>query len=164
MTEEPPYVISVLAVLLALREWGVIKFPLPELKLQTEKVFANNCGFVIASAMWGLHIGLGFATRITYGGFWVLVAVIVALGDPVYGAALMSTYWVGRSLSLWIAPLLIRRVGPPASELPEIIMANSYLYHRLVGLVLIWVAVIEVLAARPHYLNLLTGIRQWFFQ
>src|SRR5712692_6131038 len=45
-----------LAFCLAAREWGWAKFPIPERKLQTEKVWAHEFGFVGASALWGFHI------------------------------------------------------------------------------------------------------------
>jgi hypothetical protein len=70
--------IALLAFALAAREWGWIKFPLPERKQQTEKVWADEFGFVGASALWGFHIGLTFTTRVTYGGVWALAAASLA--------------------------------------------------------------------------------------
>src|SRR5437764_3685853 len=100
------YFIGLLALLLAAREWGWIRFPLPERKRQTEKYFAHSFGFVTASWMWGFHIGFGFFTRITFGGFWVLVAAAIGSGSPGYGAVLMVVYWLGRMLPVWVAPSL----------------------------------------------------------
>src|SRR5688572_20821144 len=78
--------VGALALLLAAREWHWLTIPLPELKRQTEKTWAHDLGFVRASALWGFHIGFGFLTRVTYGGFWVLVALILALGEVGAGA------------------------------------------------------------------------------
>lgn len=140
------YLIGFLSLVLAAREWGWIGFRLPERKLQTEKVWVHEFGFVTASAMWGLHIGLGFATRVTYGGFWVLVAVALALGDPVYGAVLMLVYWLGRTLPVWVAPALLES-GSDAVELSEVIYDHRQVYHRVVGGALLWTAVAIVLLA-----------------
>jgi hypothetical protein len=120
---------------------------LPERDVQAEKFWANEFGFVMASAMWGLYIGVGFATRVTYGGFWVLVAVAFALGDPVYGAVLMLAYWLGRVLPVWAAPALLVSGSDP-TDLPEGIVHQRPVYHRLVGLALVWSAVVALLFGR----------------
>lgn len=139
------YVVALLSLILAAREWGWIKFRLPEQKLQTEKVWVHDFGFVWASAMWGLHIGLGFATRITYGGFWLLVAAILALGNPAFGAVLMLSYWIGRALPVWLAPVLLSSDEVLAST--EAVFDHGYVYHRLVGIGLAWSAGLTILLA-----------------
>lgn len=139
------YLAALLSLILAAREWGWIKFRLPERKLQTEKVWAHNFGFVMASAMWGLHIGLGFATRVTYGGFWVLVAAILALGDPRFGAILMLGYWLGRALPLWLAPLFLS--SDEVGNLSESIFDHRLVYRRVAGITLAWSAGLIVLLA-----------------
>jgi hypothetical protein len=140
------YLIGLLSLVLAAREWRWLNFPLPQRGRQTEKVWVHQFGFVVASAMWGLHIGLGFATWMTYGGFWILAAVAVTLGDTVYAAALMLMYWLGRSLSVWVAPALLRS-GTDAIELPETILDHRQVYSRIVGFGLVWSAVVMVLLA-----------------
>jgi len=139
------YLVALLSLILAAREWGWIKFRLPERKLQTEKVWAHQFGFVIASAMWGLHIGLGFATRVTYGGFWVLVAGILALGDPRFGAILMLSYWIGRALPLWLVPVLVS--SQEILDLSEAVFDHGFVYHRLAGIGLVWSAGVTILLA-----------------
>jgi hypothetical protein len=98
------WVMAFLSLLLAMREMGWLEFRLPERRCQTERSWAYQFSHVTAAAMWGFHIGLGFFTVITYGGFWALVSAIVAVGQPVYGAFLMGAYWFGRSLPLWVVP------------------------------------------------------------
>lgn len=99
--------------------------------------------------MWGVHIGLGFATRVTYGGFWILVTVAVAAGNPRYGALLMLFYWLGRSLPLWVAPLLIKS-DSDGNNIPERIWEQPRLYHRIAGIGLVWSAVVTAFLAAPH--------------
>lgn len=140
------YVAGVIGLLLAAREWGWISFPLPERKQQTEKVWAHDFGFVMASAMWGFHIGWGFFTRVTYGGFWVLVAIALLIGDPLYDALLMLLYWLGRVLPVWVAPALLGS-GSEAVELPDVIFDHSAVYHRMTAVALVWSALIAVLLA-----------------
>jgi cytochrome c biogenesis protein CcdA len=142
------YLVGLLGLLLAAREWGWIDFRLPERKLQTERLWVHEFGFVTASAMWGLHIGLGFATRVTYGGFWVLVAIALALGDPIYGAMLMLVYWLGRALPVWLAPALLKS-GSDTNQLLDMVSDHRLVYHRTVGITLVWSAVVIVLLALP---------------
>lgn len=137
------WVICVLGLTLAAREWGWIRFPLPQRRRQTEKVWAHQFGFVIASALWGFDIGLGFATRISTGGFWILTAVAVALGDPAYGGLLLLMYWFGRALTVWAAPALITR-GSDAHELLDAIEAEGLVTHRIAGLGLVWSAAVAI--------------------
>ena len=138
--------VALLAFCLAAREWGWLKFPIPECKRQTEKVWAHEFGFVGASALWGFHIGLTFTTRVTYGGVWALAATSLALANPLYGAAVMSAYWLGRTLPVWLAPML-NWSGPDSSHMPEDIMAAGWLYHRLAGFALVFSGGIAVLLA-----------------
>jgi len=71
---------------------------------QTKQTWAHLFGFRTAAAMWGLHIGIGFATWVKYGGFWAIVGVILASGGIKYGATLMGSYWLGRAFPVWISP------------------------------------------------------------
>lgn len=100
-----------LAVLLAARELGWVSFPLPQRQRQAEKFWYQQFGAVVAAALWGLHIGIGFHTRVRFGGFWLLVVLAVLGRSPLAGALLLGCYWLGRALSLWAAPLLFARVG-----------------------------------------------------
>lgn len=103
------YGLAMAGILLMFREVGWIRFALPQRHRQTERAWAMRFGFVTAAAMWGFHIGLGFGTRITHGGFWILVGAAIAFGDPMLGAVIFTSYWCGRALPLWIAPLLLPR-------------------------------------------------------
>jgi hypothetical protein len=99
-------VLAVLGVVLAAREVRWLKFSLPERKRQTEKIWVEWFGAPMGTTLWGAHIGLGFATRITYGGFWIVVAMAIACSTPTGGALLMGIYWAGRALPVWFAALV----------------------------------------------------------
>jgi cytochrome c biogenesis protein CcdA len=135
-----PFALSFVAVILATRELELSSFELPEFKRQTEKFWAHEYGFFFASVMWGLHVGLGFATRMNYGGYWLLVVFTLASSDPIYGALLMVSYWLGRALPVWIAPV-VTKTESLQEQLAKSIIVNPSVYHRLVGLTLVWVAV-----------------------
>jgi hypothetical protein len=141
------YITASIGLILAAKEWNVLRFNLPERKCQTEKFWVHEFGFVGASLLWGLHIGLGFFTRITYSGFWLLAAIALVSGDPLFGAGLMSAYWLGRVSSVWVAPLLLK---PEAmhDELTDAIMNQRNVLHRISGAALIWCSAITALLAR----------------
>jgi hypothetical protein len=136
----PYWVVVVLALVLAARELGWLRFRLPGRERQTEKVWAHEFGFVTAAAMWGFHIGLGFTTYVRYGGFWVLTLAAFAVGEPGYGAALILLYWIGRAMPVWVMPLVWQ--GRDASELMESMSSNGALYHRSEAVALVWSAAV----------------------
>jgi hypothetical protein len=141
-----PWTIPLLAVILAARELGCIpRFRLLESTRQTEKSWLQRFGIVTASAMWGFHIGFGFATRITYGGFFVLILVCLVTGGPLYSALLMSAYWLGRIAPVWIAPFLGRMYD--MEQLMAAVLNNQPTYKRVVALGLIWAAAVSILLA-----------------
>jgi hypothetical protein len=140
--------VFVFSLLLAAREWGWIHFTLPEWQRQTEKLWLNEFGFLTASAMWGLHIGLGFATRITFGGFWVLIFAVLLFGDPRYGALLIATYWLGRALPVWLA-LWLRSSESDATEVTETVLSGLSTYRQLTGVSLVWIGAVALSLVFP---------------
>jgi hypothetical protein len=93
-----------LVILLSARDGELVTFRLPQRRRQTEKRWLDQFGYVMASTMWGLHIGLGFATFVKFGGFWALTATVFAFGSPGFAAACFVAYWAGRALPVWLAP------------------------------------------------------------
>ena len=90
---------------------------------------------VIASVLWGAHIGLGFVTRVTYGGFYVLAAAAVLLGDVRYAGLLFAVYWLGRVLPVWVAPLQGRSILDPVA-----LMTPPEAHRAMQGATLAWSA------------------------
>jgi hypothetical protein len=128
------------ATLLALREAGVLRFAIPQRKCQTIPTFRQEFGLEWASAMWGAHLGFGVTTWITFGGFWLLVAVCLFLGDPRFAVVVMVTYWLGRTLTVWTAPLLLPRESPAGEAASAIRPAG---YQRLSTAALAWSCVLS---------------------
>lgn len=106
--QSPLFVLMIcgLALILAARELECIRFALPQVPLQTQKMWQFQFGIVTGAAMWGAHIGLGVATVIAHGGFFVVLAFTAFFG-PSLGALLMICYWIGRTLPLWAATQLV---------------------------------------------------------
>lgn len=103
-------ILAAVALLLFARELKLFWFRLPQVWRQTHKQWAFQYGMVPAAAMWGAHIGIGVATVVKHGGFFVLIAFAFLLG-PLLGALLMAIYWFGRTLPILVAPLLTLHCG-----------------------------------------------------
>jgi hypothetical protein len=106
--------------LLALaRTLGVTAIPFPQPARQTRDVWVKRSSPTIAAVRWGLDIGLIYTTRFTFPGMWFLTVVAVVAREPAFGAALFVAYWIGRAVSVWIGPVLMR----DARETPQLLMA-----------------------------------------
>jgi hypothetical protein len=97
-----------LAVIFALRDMKLITFALPQRHCQAPHWWLHEFDFNSALFMWGFHIGAGFATFIYYSGLYALLCAVLISGSPMFGGTLMLCYWLGRALSVWIAPILTR--------------------------------------------------------
>lgn len=115
-----------IALLAIARELGWVSYPIPQLKRQTKDLWARLFPRKVAAMLWGLDLGLTFTTRLTFSGVWVLVIVTILVGKPAFGAALFALYWLGRVLSLWIAPLLM-----PDSASTDWVLERIYGQYRL---------------------------------
>jgi hypothetical protein len=102
----PDVLVAVLAGLLILvaLSWPL---PLPQVRRQTNGIWEKRLGPNLAAAAWGFDIGLTFSTWRMYSGAWALLGVAVSIGEPVVGAALFSSFWLGRALSSWLSPVLV---------------------------------------------------------
>jgi hypothetical protein len=97
-----------IAVVAIARELRWPQARVPQVRRQTNDAWAKLHGMTIGSVMWGLDLGLVFSTYVAFSGAWVLLAVALAIGQPLAGAAVFASYWAGRALSVWIAPWLVQ--------------------------------------------------------
>jgi hypothetical protein len=103
----------------AARELGWLSLPLPQRRRQTRDVWAKRFHGPAAAAFWGFDIGLLFTTWFTLSGVWCLVAVALLARDPAYAVSLLLVYWAGRTLSVWLTPLLLA----DAASTPQLLAA-----------------------------------------
>lgn len=129
------------------RELGLLRLPLPQLRRQTGGTWARALGQPAASLLWGFDLGLTFTTWLTYSGAWLVAVLAFATGGPAFGAAVLMSYWLGRALSVWFAPLLLTRPGSIVELVAEIDRERPFL-HRLH---VIGIGAIAVLAIVVHY-------------
>lgn len=112
------------------RELGLLHFPLPHLRRQTQEFWSKVFPRVIAAALWGLDLGLVFSTKLTFSGAFLLATLAFFQGEHLFGGTLFVTYWIGRALSVWIAPLLIP-TGADTAYLQARIYSQRALFKQL---------------------------------
>lgn len=134
------------SLLLLSREMGWLPLSLPQRRRQTEKMWGNEFGLRTAAVMWGLDVGIGFATRVNYGGFWAIVAFVLLAYDSPLGPALMGCYWLGRALPVWMSPWIFRRAWRPLDLVQALGARSESMYARANAYGLVWAAVTSLLA------------------
>ena len=94
-----------LAALAALRELGVVRFPLPQTRRQVPERWQSELPLPLWSVGYGAGLGIGFATFQPVATFWVACAGALALGNPLVAAACLSLYGLGRAVMV-VVPVL----------------------------------------------------------
>jgi hypothetical protein len=91
-------VLVVLAVLAALREWGVLRVPVPGAHRQVPERWRREWPLGAWSLAYGAGLGAGIFTHQVVATFWVACAGAVAIGDPAWSAACLALFGAGRAL------------------------------------------------------------------
>jgi hypothetical protein len=115
-----------LAVLGALREAGILRFPLPQSKRQVPERWRFELPLPVWSLGYGAGLGLGVLTYQPVATFWVACAAALALGRPVAGAFAFALYGVGRTAVL----LLPARRGADVTAVVEGLAARRRILLR----------------------------------
>lgn len=131
---------SVFAGVCVARELGLVRFPLPELKRQTQRVWGFVSSPPAAAAMWGFDIGFVVTTWLTFSGVVVLLVAAIAIGNPFHSAALMLMYWLGRALPVWLAPIALSSSNETRLLL-RAINAQAQMFHRVHIVGVIWLGI-----------------------
>jgi hypothetical protein len=144
------YALLPVVLALAARELGFLRFALPEWKRQTDPGWIRDYGFVMASAMWGFHLGIGFVTRITFGGFWALTLLALSLGGVKFGIGLLLTYWSARALSVLLAPVMFRMKD--ICDVSLAVLDERLVCKQLAGVGLVWAVAITLIVVAQNRL------------
>jgi hypothetical protein len=113
-------VVLVLALIGIARDLGLTAFRLPRVRRQTQEVWGKYFTRPTAATLWGLDLGLTFTTRFAFSGISLLAVLPMAVGDPAFGAALLTTFWAGRATPVWIAPYLLQSPAKTPELIDEI--------------------------------------------
>ncbi len=110
--------------------------PLPQIRRQTNGRWAKRYPAWVATGGWGFDIGLTFSTWRTFTGAWMLAILVAAFQDVSFGVAAFAAYWIGRVMTVWLAPLYVL----DANSVPDAIVAiqsnlNLFRLMHALGLV-----------------------------
>lgn len=91
--------------------------------------------------MWGFYIGVGLSSFIAFSGLYATIVATLAAGTPRAAIAIMSAYWLGRVLPVWLSPLhvepfLLGRMASQSRELYRTASAAALAWCAVVGFVL----------------------------
>jgi hypothetical protein len=106
-----------LALAAAIADWHGVKIA-PQIRRQVPERWRWTMPLPLACALYGVLLGLGFATFVLAFAVWALAGISFAAGDPLLGALIGLAFGAGRALPvLWMAPGL--RGGRGAARLDE---------------------------------------------
>ncbi len=142
----PVSVAIALFLVAATWEAGFIRARLPQPRRQTRSWWSKQFPLPVASAMWGVEIGLTFTTWLTYAGSAALLCSAALLGDVKIGVIMLGAFWLGRAVPVWIAPMLIADVRD-VDKLVEAVRDSRRDFARihLLGVVACAVALVVLL-------------------
>lgn len=90
-------VISAVGLMLAGRDIGVLRIPIPQLRRQTQKTWRHSFGSLTSAWLWGLDLGSGLTTLVNYAVYWILPLAAILRGEVVYGSVVLGLFGVGRA-------------------------------------------------------------------
>jgi hypothetical protein len=109
-------VIAAVAAIYAAREAFGLPVPLPQLRRQVPEWWRTFFSPRAAAALYGLGLGAGFFTYLSFGTFAAVAAAALTSGDPLVGAALCAPFGTARGISVVVAanPISIERLEAAA--------------------------------------------------
>jgi hypothetical protein len=95
--------LAAVAALYGLREGAGLPVPIPDRLRQVPDWWRTFFSPRTASLLYGLGLGVGFLTFLSFGTFVAVAAGAIVSGDPLLGAALCAPFGLARSLSVTLA-------------------------------------------------------------
>lgn len=92
--------VAIVALIYAARELLGVPVPLPDLDRQVPEWWRTFFGPYVAAFLYGLGLGIGYLTFLSFGTLVAVTAGAVSGGDPWVGAALMAPFGTARALGV----------------------------------------------------------------
>jgi hypothetical protein len=90
----------------------------PQIRRQLPEHWRRVMPMPVASALYGILLGLGFTTFVLTFGVWALAGISLAVGEPQAGALIGVAFGIGRAFPIvLLAPAAGTRLGTRATEL-----------------------------------------------
>jgi hypothetical protein len=94
--------LALIAALYAFRDALGLPVPLPDRRRQVPDWWRSFFSPPAAAVLYGLGLGVGFLTFLTYGTFVAVAAAALVSGDPLLGIALCAPFGLARGLSVTV--------------------------------------------------------------
>ena len=104
----------------AIRELTGLPVPIPELRRQVPEWWRSAFSPGAAATLYGLGLGIGFATHLRHGTLVAVAAASFASGDPVAAAVAMGAFGVARSSAVGFAWAFAEDVGSLTERLERL--------------------------------------------
>ncbi len=142
--------ITVLAMAYAFSDAGLIRLPRPTVMFAVPLTWWRWWKPYGAAMAYGATLGLGVTTYIQFGSFYVLCLWCIFKGNIVYGAMLMGTYGIARSLVMFPASLIVYSRDAKKSSARHLDSIASFLGKaRLIVAVTLVLFAVQVMV-QPH--------------
>lgn len=135
-----PLVLIALAFIYALREGLSVPVPLPQLRRQVPEWWRTFFSPPVAALLYGIGLGPGFLTYLSFGTFTAVGAAAVVSGSPLVGTVLLAPFGVARGVALAV----VSSTGGTTATLERV--AESRWLHRANAAVLAVVGVTTLAA------------------
>jgi hypothetical protein len=90
----------------------------PQIRRQLPESWRWTMPLPLASALYGVLLGLGFTTFVLSFGVWALAGISLAVGDPLAGLVIGAGFGIGRAIPIVVvAPFVDTRFGVRCIEL-----------------------------------------------
>ena len=97
--------LAVVAVLYILKEAFQVPIPVPDRHRQVPEWWRTFYSPPVAATLYGLGLGVGFLTFLSFGTYVAVAAAALLFGDPLLGATLCAPFGLARGLSVIAWPL-----------------------------------------------------------
>ena len=97
------WLLVAVAAAYALREWFRFPIPLPDLDRQVPAWWRTFYSPGVAAFLYGLGLGVGFVTFLSFGTFVAVAVGAFLSGDPLLGALITAPFGLARGLSILVA-------------------------------------------------------------
>lgn len=96
--------LAAIALLYSARELLRLPIPLPDLDRQVPDWWRTFFSKETAAFLYGIGLGIGILTFLSFGTYVAIIVASVASGDPLAGALLCGLFGLARGLSILVAP------------------------------------------------------------
>lgn len=107
--EVTPLVVGAVAAVYFLREAFALPVPLPDRKRQVPEWWRTFYSPPVAALLYGVGLGVGFLTYLSFGTFAAVMVAAAVSGNPVTGALLCGLFGLARGLAV----VVVTWNGPP---------------------------------------------------